>query len=707
MRNIFLGVKSCWGNTIKVILLCILPFTMISMDAHQVRKWDLDSLYYIAFDQIGNNLQEGKIEVDKYYRASVLLNDSSNLAYALDLKGLDAYMRDKIDSAKMFADQSIRLFRILNDSVGLSTAIYNLSNYHEYLGEYTTALRYLHLAREIDIKLGYKKDNDPFYYNRLSDIVYNQGQLELSLRYLHKAWRAQHESGYSAYYLSPALHLNYAWLYNDLGITELAEYYAKKAYSYTTDDSLLTTRSGALEVLSLSAERRGDMDLALAYAEKALELNKAYGDPYFITYSHLFLMSHYTLVNQLDKAEYYANLVLKSMGPFERSPTFVVDMNDELYKFFKKKGDNAQALKHLERSSEARRIINEVDGIAAMKQFDEEMENRYRELMKTKSRLQEEEINFQNTLLVFALILLIGVLGFLVLLYRSNKQMNAANEQLVLQNNQIESQKQEIQNQAEDLEDRNEKLEKLNSSKDRLFSVLAHDLRQPFNQIIGVIDLLEGEQLEAEDRKSILSSLKSSVQSTSDLVTNVLTWSKAQFAGVTLKPEHLALANTVKRALLHFSIALDKKKIKVVFDIPDQLSIVFDKDHFDSVLRNLFSNAYKFSPANSTIHISAKANIQKRRVYLYIRDEGIGMDQYQKERLVSGNQAVDSINGTFNESGTGIGMVIVRDFLRENESYFDIESKINEGTTFIINMPMGPDVNQRSASNIKAVQDFL
>ena len=205
---------------------------MISMDAHQVRKWDLDSLYYIAFDQIGNNLQEGKIEVDKYYRASVLLNDSSNLAYALDLKGLDAYMRDKIDSAKMFADQSIRLFRILNDSVGLSTAIYNLSNYHEYLGEYTTALRYLHLAREIDIKLGYKKDNDPFYYNRLSDIVYNQGQLELSLRYLHKAWRAQHESGYSAYYLSPALHLNYAWLYNDLGITELAEYYAKKAYSY-------------------------------------------------------------------------------------------------------------------------------------------------------------------------------------------------------------------------------------------------------------------------------------------------------------------------------------------------------------------------------------------------------------------------------------------------------------------------------------------
>ena len=94
-----------------------------------------------------------KIEVDKYYRASVLLNDSSNLAYALDLKGLDAYMRDKIDSAKMFADQSIRLFRILNDSVGLSTAIYNLSNYHEYLGEYTTALRYLHLAREIETNI--------------------------------------------------------------------------------------------------------------------------------------------------------------------------------------------------------------------------------------------------------------------------------------------------------------------------------------------------------------------------------------------------------------------------------------------------------------------------------------------------------------------------------------------------------------------------
>ncbi|MGB0977932.1 MAG: sensor histidine kinase, partial [Croceimicrobium sp.] len=218
--------------------------------------------------------------------------------------------------------------------------------------------------------------------------------------------------------------------------------------------------------------------------------------------------------------------------------------------------------------------------------------------------------------------------------------------------------------------------------------ILAHDLRQPFNQILGIIDLIEVDALNAEERKEIMIGLKSSVQSTSDLVSNVLVWSKAQFAGVSINKIDLALSETVKKALLYFSIALNKKGINVNFDVPEDLRISFDKDHFESVLRNIFSNAYKFSTEGSSISIEATANFKQKRVYLSIIDQGIGMDKQQVEKIMDGSSAGDSYLGTLNEDGTGIGMIIVRDFLAENEASFTVESSLGEGTSFILNLPM-------------------
>jgi signal transduction histidine kinase len=107
------------------------------------------------------------------------------------------------------------------------------------------------------------------------------------------------------------------------------------------------------------------------------------------------------------------------------------------------------------------------------------------------------------------------------------------------------------------------------------------------------------------------------------------------------------------------------------------------------------------------VYLKAWADEKAKRVYLSIRDEGMGMDQHQRELLIKGEVAVDSLSGTLNEQGTGIGMVIVRDFLKENNSSFDIESQLNEGTNFILNMPLGKKVNYKPSSNLKSVYDFL
>jgi len=641
-------------------------------------------------------MERAQYEAQKYFKASLYLNDSSNIAYAYDIKGLEAYARDLNDSAKIYGNLSIEYFRNLNDSMGLSAAIYNLSTYHEYYGEYATALRLLHIARDIDIKLGIKEDNDAFYFSRLSDIFYNQGQIELSLKLLHKAWGAYLNSTYDHSYLLPSLHLSYAWIYHDLDLYDLAEHHAKRAYSYTKPDSNILVRSGALEILSLTSLQAGDEESSLAYGYKALELSRLYGDPYYINYGQAFLMDLYIKMSRLDQASLYADSVLNNHGAYAKNPTYVADINSQLYEYFKAVKDDSKALYHLEISKEAKEKINNLDGLAAMKQFDEELAQREQMLVATKAKLQNEELNLRNTLLIATILILAGVLIFVGLLYISNKRIKSINEKLSHRNEEVEEANSKIEKQSLAIEERNLQLEKMNNSKDRLFSILTHDLRQPFNQMLGVIELMDNDQLNVEEREVLFNGLRDSVRNTSNLVSNVLVWSKAQFAGVSMNPEQLHLANTVKKALLHFSIALDKKNIRIIFDIPEHLSIIFDPDHFNSVLRNVFSNAYKFSHQDSEITIRAWVPKNGDKINLEIEDQGVGMNHHQIDQLLDPEKSSNtSFQGTLNEEGTGIGMIIVRDFLRENGATYSIESEVDKGTSFILSIPKGEDIDYK------------
>jgi signal transduction histidine kinase len=527
--------------------------------------------------------------------------------------------------------------------------------------------------------------------------------LELALRYLHKAWEAQRATGNFHDYLIPTMHINYAWIYADIEAIELAEYHAKKAYSFTKIDSLTEVRSGALQVLSYLAEHIGDAELSLNYAKKALKLDRTMNNAYSIAYSEGFLMEVYQGMGRMAEAGILAVSVESALDDYADNPNFAADINEYLYNFYKAQGDAKKALNHLEAATKAKATLNSVDSETVMDQFDAEMKARVEEIGITKTRLQEEKLKFRTILLIASLIALAGVIIFLIFLYASNRKIASVNNLLKERSAVIHDQKKEIEYQKNILTERNQDLEKLNDSKDRLFSILTHDLKQPFNQITGFIDLIKEGMINENERNQLLMDLKSSVANTSSLVTNVLLWSKAQFAGVTVAPKELILANTVKRALLHFSMALDKKGIKVVFEIPENLKIVFDQDHFASVLRNIFSNAYKFSPADATIYISATTDRLLKRAYLSIRDEGVGIDPEQRDKLLNASNT-ESLSGTFNEMGTGIGMIIVNDFLRENGGSFDIETGLDKGSTFIINLPLSKGTPGSSESKTLSIK---
>lgn len=659
-----------------------------TVDSERLQKWDLDSLYFRAFDLSGSISEEAWQESILFMEVCKQLKDSVYLPYACDIFASNCFQRNYIDSAFAFADSAINMYRAINDSVGLSLALYNKSLYYEYLGQYATCLRLIHLSREIDIKLGEKLENDIFYYHRLSSIVYAQDQVELALRYAHKAWAAMQKAGMPYDYLLPEFHLNYAWLYSELEQGELAEYHAKKAYALTKSDSLRISRSGALEVLAEEAFRKGDSMEAIHYAQQALKLCEDYGDRYYLIYNYFFQVDFYSRLDDKQKASFYANLVKENSDKYKESPSYVWSVNNTLYQYYKMQGNNKEALVYLERRIETQDRINKYDGRAAIKQFDKEMAERSQKLNQVKAKLKEQQLAAQEKIIYLAIILLVIASIFIFLMYKSRRRLKSMNLTLKSRNELVIKQKEKIQKQKQSLESRNRELNELNSSKDRLFSILAHDLRQPFNQILGIVDLVQSQSLNKEEKGELTKDLKASVQATSDLVNNVLLWSKAQFAGITVKQVNLPLAETVKKALLYFSVALTKKEIKVNFEIDDRLQICFDRDHFESVMRNIVSNAYKFSPAGATIRIVASPNLANKRVLLRIIDEGRGMDQLQREKLLKGTGAGDTYQGTFQENGTGIGMIIVRDFLKENNAGFNIESSLGEGTTVILDLPL-------------------
>lgn len=656
-----------------------------NIDVSRAQYWDLDSLYSIAFDQIGIDAERAKLECNKYYEAVLFLKDTVSLPYAYDLKALEAYNANYLDSTFYFSDLAIDLFLDLNDSAGLSAAYYNRGLYHSYVGEFNTSLRYLNLGRGIDIDWGYKIDNDIFFYEQVSTILYEQEQFDLSLRYLEKAWRAYYGTkGYYSYFL-PQLHLASAWLYNELGVSEMAVYHAKKTYALTSPDSSIIERGSALEVLALEAAKAKDTATALAYAASAHELAERNDDPYIHAYNHIFLLDFYLRISELAEAKESYDYLMEIGDLFSESPSYSADRHEVLYKYTKAINEKDLALMHLEKFQTLKIAMIEFDGTSAMTQFDKEMEEKAKALLDTQLELKEQELKEQRLYIIGGIVLVLGFTVFALFLLIANRNKDRRNKKLIAQKELIEKQQNEIIHQKEILEASNQKLELLNQSKDKLFSILAHDLRQPFNQILGIIELIEMGAINDEDKAQLQKDLKASVQGTSDLVNNMLLWSKAQFAGVSLKTVDIELSEALKRSLLYYSVAFKKKDIKVAFHVPDNLTIRFDQDHFESVVRNILSNAYKFSPAHSTISIIAE-EAPDNRVCLKIKDEGIGMDQYQIDRILNGKGGV-SETGTYNETGVGIGMVIVKDFLAENDARLEIESKINEGSTFCINIP--------------------
>jgi signal transduction histidine kinase len=234
-----------------------------------------------------------------------------------------------------------------------------------------------------------------------------------------------------------------------------------------------------------------------------------------------------------------------------------------------------------------------------------------------------------------------------------------------------------------------EELDRLNATKDTLFSIIGHDLRGPFMGLLGALELLRDadQELDHATRQELIENLYSSSETTYHLVENLLEWSRSQQQAVRLSPRPILLRELLDDSIQLYRPGASQKGVALELRVPDDLAIYADRDTISSALRNFINNAVKFTPTGGMVAI--QAHPQDEAIEIEITDTGVGMDPQQVEALFDLNRS-GSRRGTSGERGTGLGMILARDYVARNGGSIQVESSVGEGSTFRVTIPAAP-----------------
>jgi signal transduction histidine kinase len=286
----------------------------------------------------------------------------------------------------------------------------------------------------------------------------------------------------------------------------------------------------------------------------------------------------------------------------------------------------------------------------------------YFELLEKVNAANETIIRQQYYAQIAFIVVILLLSGFAVLAYRISQQRKKLNIKL---------------NKA------NGKLERLNQTKDKLFSVIGHDLRGPITNLSLMLSMLKAGDLKQEEFKSLIGKLQLQVESTGNIINNLLQWAKTEMSGSNVQAQRISVSFAAS-VLRQFSDEAGKKQIKLSASLPENLFMLADKDQLEIIFRNLISNAIKFTHEGGSVHVSALE--AGSLIEFRIIDTGIGIAEEDMRNLFMPGKHL-SRPGTRNEKGTGIGLFISSEMVTTNGGEIRIESKKEHGTTFILTLP--------------------
>jgi signal transduction histidine kinase len=226
-----------------------------------------------------------------------------------------------------------------------------------------------------------------------------------------------------------------------------------------------------------------------------------------------------------------------------------------------------------------------------------------------------------------------------------------------------------------------QELTALNSFKDKLFSIISHDLRSPVATIVNLLDVLEEEEDNSE-MKTFIPKLKQHSISTLDVMDKLLLWGQSQLKGVTQNQTHFNVKPIIVECFYLHNVTAEQKKIRLIDNTPDEVIIFADSTHVDFVIRNLIANAVKYTRADGFVEVNVDIRSPQGYTTLVIKDNGVGVAKSLQERIFEPDN--QSMEGTDSEKGNSIGLMLCKEFVEQNDGKIWLESELGKGTSFYV-----------------------
>lgn len=230
------------------------------------------------------------------------------------------------------------------------------------------------------------------------------------------------------------------------------------------------------------------------------------------------------------------------------------------------------------------------------------------------------------------------------------------------------------------------KLQQLNADKDHFISILGHDLKSPFNNILGFSEILTDEidNLNKEEIKDIAKNIHKSALITNNLLEEILLWSRTQQDKISFNPLYLSFADICTNILEVLNPIAKAKNITINYPAKDHITVFADNDMLKTVLRNLVTNAIKFT--NNDGQINIKAEQKDSNVTISVSDNGVGIAPDNLAKLFNISEVITT-KGTAKETGTGLGLLLCREFVEKHGGKICVESVVGKGSDFKFTLP--------------------
>ena len=282
----------------------------------------------------------------------------------------------------------------------------------------------------------------------------------------------------------------------------------------------------------------------------------------------------------------------------------------------------------------------------------------------------EKALGRQKNYIYASLAILLILLGITLLVRRNESIQKKLNKELNSKKNALE--KQEVE------------LREINVAKDKLFSIIGHDLRGPIGALQGLLQLFESGEIKQKEFWNFVPKLRGDIDQISFTLNNLLSWGQTQMNGTITKPSRVSLENVVTENMNLLSEIADGKSIQMINQLSNNTFAWSDADQIDIVIRNLMSNALKFTPKEGMIAVTAK---EKNDFWeICVVDTGIGMNPDTQSKIFDAHSNITTY-GTDNEKGTGLGLTLCKEMVENNNGTIWVESTLNQGTSFYFTVP--------------------